>query len=149
MPLEVKKIEITKKIGKKIVLNFDNNHELIWSYIVSLEYFLLRNNSLVQCQFCAKEFSKPCWHCSQCTFDICEECAISQGFACPKLVCNAIEDTIYYGNAQLLKNIKILIPMAKLLVISVENSDQPHHGIVVNVIMTFVKYGQLKKMPSN
>ncbi|OMJ72930.1 hypothetical protein SteCoe_28496 [Stentor coeruleus] len=86
---EENRLEFIKKSEKtELVLYCENNHKLTWSYIVPLEYFLLRGNSLVRCHFCGKEFCKSCWHCSQCAFDVCEDCGISQGFACPKLVCD-------------------------------------------------------------
>ncbi|OMJ96169.1 hypothetical protein SteCoe_352 [Stentor coeruleus] len=86
---EENKLEINKRLERKeLVLYCEKNHKLVWSYIVPLEYFLLRGNRIVQCNFCGKEFSRPCWHCSQCVFDVCEECGTNQGIACPKLVCD-------------------------------------------------------------
>lgn len=64
------------------------NHKLVWSYSVLLECFLIKGPGKVQCNMCSKKISKPCWHCSECFYEVCEECGNSQGVASPKIVCD-------------------------------------------------------------
>ncbi|OMJ72929.1 hypothetical protein SteCoe_28495 [Stentor coeruleus] len=82
---------IQRIIGKKEIepgLYCEKNHKLFWSYTVILENYLIRGNSKLECKFCGKVFAKPCWHCSQCAFDVCEECGNKQDIKSPKFVCD-------------------------------------------------------------
>lgn len=83
---EVKKEE--KFANEERVLYCENNHKLVWSYNVILENYLIRGKGSVKCCYCGKIFFKPCWHCLECAFDICEECGKAQGAKCPKLLCD-------------------------------------------------------------
>ncbi|OMJ88322.1 hypothetical protein SteCoe_9732 [Stentor coeruleus] len=85
----VKELEKVKIEGKaEPDLFCKGNHRLVWSYTVLLEYFISRGVRKIQCSFCGKEFARPCWHCSECAVDVCEECGNKKGIKSPKLMCD-------------------------------------------------------------
>lgn len=70
-------------------------HKLTWSYTVLLEYFLKKNFTNIECALCRKATMKPCWHCSNCCYDICEDCGIKKGILSTKLTCDNNHDLMW------------------------------------------------------
>ncbi|OMJ68545.1 hypothetical protein SteCoe_33965 [Stentor coeruleus] len=70
-------------------------HKLAWSYTVLLEYSLKKRFTNIECALCRKVSMKPCWHCSNCCYDICEDCGTKKGVLSPKLTCEKNHDLMW------------------------------------------------------
>lgn len=73
-----------------------HNHELKWSTNIPFKYFDLCKSFSILCYLCKKEFSSSCWHCSKCSYDICESCGESKGVYPDKLKCSNNHELLWY-----------------------------------------------------
>jgi hypothetical protein len=76
-------------------LTCSKKHPLTWSTTVPFQYFNQSKSFWIECDGCHKSFSSSCWHCAECSFDLCENCGNSQGKPAPKLKCDKNHELLW------------------------------------------------------
>ena len=80
-----KNSQLIKSNGK---IYCNKNHPLKFDNLAHFQYWNTKKNFIITCGTCKEKVSEGTWNCSDCSFDVCKNCAIRANIQTPTLECS-------------------------------------------------------------